>query len=246
MNAHDADRSDRRDEPFDEEPFDEEPWEQEVARLLANLPEVEPPPGFFEAAIDRPPHHFGRAVVGALGATLAALVGAVVMGVIGPGQAELSLDWMADRHAVAASAMRSGAASVSPKSLVGGDAQLVEETDDSLDLPTKYERRASFLVEDLRQAVYSRGDDAVTVFEQPGRVDTDALVADGLVPLRGTPAWYDPARELMVVETTEAAVAVVGLDEREMMEVLADAEPRRTRAIEAAISELTSQLGFPE
>lgn len=229
-------------------PWEEEPWEREIAQLLATLPEVEPPPGFFESAIDRPPHHFGRAVVAALGVTAAVFIGAAVFGVIGPGRAEFSLDWMADRNEVAATAMRTGAVSVSPKTLVGGDpnARMVESSEDSLDMPSGYEHEGDFLAKDLRQAIYSRGDDTVSVFEQPGRIDVEALRDDGLIPLPETPAWFDPGRQLMVVETTDSAVAVVGLDQAEMIEVLADAEPRRATALEATISELMTQLGFPD
>lgn len=235
-------------DPEEDVPWEEEPWEQEIAQLLATLPEVEPPPGFFESAIDRPPHHSGRVLAAALGVSVTVFASAVVFGFVGPGQAELSLDWMTDRHETVETALRSGQASITPNVFVGADLdmRMVEPGEDPLGMPSGYEREVDLLTEDLRQAIYSRGVEAVSVFEQPGRIDTDALAADGLVPLPDTRAWYDPQRQLMVVETTDSAVAVVGLDEADMIEVLADAEPRQASAIEAAISELTAQLGFPD
>ncbi|MEZ5225574.1 MAG: hypothetical protein R2710_02580 [Acidimicrobiales bacterium] len=79
------------------------------------------------------------------------------------------------------------------------------------------------VTEDLRQAVYSHGSDAVSVFEQPGRADFDALGVEGIRDFDGVDAWVDERRELMIVETTDAVVAVVGLQPDEMAAVMADA-----------------------
>ncbi|MEZ5376299.1 MAG: hypothetical protein R2733_07250 [Acidimicrobiales bacterium] len=232
--------------------FEEEEWEHEIARLLGSLPEVEPPPGFLEAAIDRRPLHAGRVAVGALSLSAMALVGVAVFGLVGPGRAEFSLDWLTSRHATVAAGMRSSSstsAAVSLDALLAGDPSVVvadQPSDDPLDLPSEFEHEADLVTEDLRQAVYSHGSDAVSVFEQPGRADFDALGVEGIRDFDGVDAWVDERRELMIVETTDAVVAVVGLQPDEMAAVLADARPRREGTFDATVGALMAELGFPE
>lgn len=60
--------------------FEEEPWEQEVSRLLSLMPEIEPPPGFIDALIDRRPRYGGRGALLAIGLTSAIGVGLYVSG----------------------------------------------------------------------------------------------------------------------------------------------------------------------
>ncbi len=231
--------------------WEEEDWEHDIARLLGSLPEVEPPPGFLEAAIDHRPLHAGRAAVAAVGVTAAALIGVVAFGVVGPGRAEFSLDWLTSRHAAVAAGLPSGAspsASISLDALMASDpsVEMVDLSSDPLDLPSDFEHEADLVTEDLRQAIYSHGNEAVSVFEKPGRADFEALGPDGLRRFDGTEAWVDEGRQLMIVETQDSVVAVVGLKPAEMAEVLADARPRAENPLNATVGALVAELGFPE
>ncbi len=230
---------------------EEEAWEHHVARLLGSLPAVEPPPGFLESAIDHRPLHGGRAAVAALGATVVALSCVVVLGVVGPGRAELSLDWLTSRHAAVAAGLNAGS---SPSAAISFDAlmasnpgvEMAEPASDPLSMPSDYEHEADLLTEDLRQAVYSHGNEAVSVFEQPGRADFEALGSEGIRRFDGIDAWVDEERQMMVVETQDGVVAVVGLEVDEMADVLADARPHPEGTLDATVGALMAQLGFPE
>ncbi len=123
---------------------------------------------------------------------------------------------------------------------------MAEPSGDPIELPSIYEHEADLVSEDVRQAVYMHGNDAVSVFEQPGRADFDALGVAGIRDFDGVDAWVDEQRRLMVVETQDSVIAVVGLDVAEMSEVLADARPRPEGSLESAVGALVAELGFPE
>ncbi len=229
---------------------EEEDWEHDIAAMLGSLPDVEPPPGFIEATIDHRPRHGGRAALGAISLTSVALLGVAAFGVVGPGRAEFSLDWLTTRHAAVAAGLdgSSSTAVLSLDAVMASDpnVEMAEPSTDPLALPSDYEHEADLLTEDLRQAVYSRGDEAVSVFEQPGRADFEALGRDGIRNFDGVEAWVDEGRQLMIVETQDSVVAVVGLESDEMASVLADARPRPEGTFSAAVGALMAQLGFPE
>ncbi len=231
--------------------WEEEDWEHDISRLLASMPEVEPPPGFIAAAIDRRPRHGGRVALGALVGSSCALVAVAVFGLVGPGRTELSLDWLTSRHEAVAEGMESSGSSSAALSLdalmaADPDVEMAEPSGDPLDMPSEFEHRADLLTEDLRQAVYSHGDEAVSVFEQPGRADFDGLGAEGFREFDGVDAWVDEGRQLMIVETQDSVVAVVGLELDEMEAVLADARPRPASSFESAVGALVAELGFPD
>ncbi len=233
----------------DDVPLTEEDWELEIAGLLAGLPLVDPPPGFIDAAIDRRPKHARRIAIAAVAASGTLVVASVVFGMVGPGRVAPSLDWITARHSdVAAAALSGSTADLELRSVLASDpeTQVTDVDDEPLDLPDDYEHRADLLTEDLQQAVYAHGDETVSVFVQPGKADFDSLGRDRLRRFGSVTAWVDETKGLMVVETSDGVVTVVGLTTDEMAAVLSDARPVPADPWSAAARELTAQLGFPD
>lgn len=223
----------------------EEPWEQDIAELLSELPPVEPPPGFLESMIDRPPLHARRLALGSLGMSMALVVGAVALGMFGPGRVAPPLDWVSERHR----AVQGGAgARVSLEALVAVDPriEMSEPDDPPVSLPADFEHRVDLRTEDLQQAIFAHGDETVSVFAQPGRVDFDALGRDRVRRVDGVEVWIDDAAGIMIVETDDSVVTVVGLSMLEMTQLLSAIERPTNGVWTSAAQRLAGQLGFPE
>lgn len=214
--------------------FDEEPWEAEIAGLLGQLPSVEPPPGFMAKAVDHRPMFAGRTIVG-FGLVAAALViGATALGGFDRQHVVPELDSLAARHSAA---------------LVEGEALLDEgqTRKPPVSLPGSYEDRGSREEDDVSQSVYANQGDAISVFSQDGQVDWSRLPAEGIDDVHGNKAWVDPDRGVLVFESGDSAVTIVGLTSTDLSELL-DRLPRSsggwlTRFSEAANS-LSAELGF--
>ncbi len=213
------------------DPFTEEPWEADLGAMLAGLPPVEPPAGFIDGAIDHRPLGAGRILGGLLAATIA-LVGLVAAtGVIERSAVVPPIDDLVARHDLAARAglpADEGAASSA-------------EVHSPFALPDGFRREGTLAAEDLRQAVYARGDESVSVFVQDGPVAWSALPDGGRAELGGLPAWVDGDRGIAIIETGGSTVTVVGMDREELDRVL-EGVPRSSSGLGTRFGELAEAL----
>ncbi|MGI9595759.1 MAG: hypothetical protein ACR2QK_06350 [Acidimicrobiales bacterium] len=217
----------------------EEQWEADIGALLGRMPAVDPPPGFIASAIDHRPLYAGRILVGLLGVTLLALLGVVVTDAAGRSRVAPELDDLAQRHDVAVRAGVLGSLS----------ADVDYRVDTGVDMPDGFERTRNLAAEDLRQAVYARDDQSVSVFVQDGRLRWDQLPADGLTEIDGLPAWVDENRRFVVVETNTKTVTIVGLssaDVGDVLETLPRTGPSFLDRTRSTVNAITGQLGFPD
>ncbi len=224
--------------------FEEEGWESEISTLLASLPLVEPPPGFLERAVDHRPLFALRGTVALLcGATLA-LFGVTQVGGLDRHEVVPPVDDLLQRHATAEVAMHDGTLE-SGQGLVRGD----DGASPPLSLPGSLEPQGHIQGGHQDQTLYADDGDAVSVFSQPGRVDWEELPSDGMETLGGVPAWVDPEQELVLVESADAAVTIVGLSPAELVGPL-QTLPRRSRGAAAWLREtasaISAQLGFAD
>lgn len=235
----------------EQNPWPDEPWEREIGELLGSLPtSIEPPPGFIASAVNVPPLHTARVVGAVVAASMVAVALAVGVGdrwLVAP-----SVDELAERH-VAAEAV------FLPDSSTAGGATLgsVDEDDDEMaewvmSAIDGYERAGTVASDELPQAVYRRPGEAISVFTLDGPVDWDALDPGGRERVGGAQAWSDDERSVTVIETSDGAVAVVGIGPTEVLAAVAgaapaDPPPERTvldRAGDLATS-IADHLGFP-
>lgn len=96
------------------------------------------------------------------------------------------------------------------------------------------ERTALYDGDDLTTVVYTDGSGDVTVYEQPGRVDWDALPPGSLLPVGSIRAWVrDGSPAVLVAEIGDLVVTLVG-DDRERVEQMAQTleAPRRTSTVD--------------
>lgn len=219
-------------------PFEEEPWEAQIGSMLAGLPDVDPPTGFFDAALDHRPMYAGRVFTGLMAVTVVALVASISTGILGRTEITPSVDDLASRHS---STVQAGVFGTSET-----DVDYRIET--SVSMPDGFERTRNIAAEDLRQAVYARGDESVSVFVQEGRVQWEALPEAGLTEVDGMTAWFDQTRRITVVEASDNVVTIVGLsiDEAAMvLESVPNGERSPMERVHDAINAITSQLGYP-
>ncbi|MDA3038038.1 MAG: hypothetical protein O3C27_00680 [Actinomycetota bacterium] len=205
---------------------------------------VEPPPGFLEKAVDRRPLFALRGTVALLcGATLA-LFGVTQIGGLDRHEVLPPVDDLIERHATAEVAMHDGTLEAD-ETLVRGD----DEDSPPLSLPGSLQQQGRIEGSDPDQMLYADDDDAVSVFSQPGRVDWEELPRDGMETLGGVPAWVDSEQELVLVESADAAVTIVGLSPAELVGPL-QTLPRRSRGAAAWLREtasaISAQLGFAD
>ena len=130
------------------------------------------------------------------------------------------------------------------------DEMLVHDDDHPpLSLPGSLEQQGRIEGAEPDQTLYADDDEAVSVFSQPGRVDWEELPRDGMETLGGVPAWVDPEQELVLVESADAAVTIVGLSPAELVGPL-QTLPRRSRGAAAWLREtasaISAQLGFAD
>ncbi len=220
----------------------EEAWETEIGALLGALPDVEPPAGFIEAALDHRPLGALRTLAGLSFAVVVAAAASLVVGA-GGGRIFPQVDDLSERHVAAAAGYGrddgesgeragTGAPTAPSKSLVSRG----------------YERAATIDSAELRQAVYARDGEVVSVFEEVGELDWDRLPAAGRTTLAGTEVWIDEERAITVVETRDGVVTIVGLSPDEVRELIVDL-PTEAPSLAGRVDELAAtiarQLGFP-
>ncbi len=213
------------------DPMIEEPWEAELGARLRALPPVEPPAGFIDAAIDHRPLYAGR-ILAALATTTVLLVALVAgTGVVERAGVVPPIDDLVVRHDVTA---RAGFASEADEDETPGN-------DSPLTLPDGLEKAGTVTAEDLRQAVYARGDESVSVFVQDGRVDWSGLPEGGLTDLDGLPAWVDGGRRIAIIEAAGSTVTVVGLAPDELQRTLQET-PRASTGLGERIGDLADAV----
>ncbi len=218
--------------------FDEEPWEAQIGSMLAGLPDVEPPTGFIDSALDHRPLYSGRTFAALMAVSVVAMVGSVATGVLGRAEVTPSVDDLASRHTTTVQAGVFGTSET--------DVDYRIET--SVDMPDGFERTRNIAAEDLRQALYARGDESVSVFVQEGRVQWESLPEAGLTEVDGMTAWFDEARRITVVEASDNVVTIVGLPIEEaalVLETVPDREVSPLDRVQDAVNAITSQLGYP-
>ena len=212
-------------------PVDEEPWEAEVGVMLGRLPDVEPPAGFLDAAIDHRPLHAGRTLGALLLATIALIALVSATGVIERSAVVPPIDELVVRHDLAA---RAGLPA-------DGDGPAETGAGSPLALPDGFQHEGELAAEDLGQAISARGDESVSVFLQAGPVAWSSLPDDRLTELGGLPAWVDAERRIAVIETGESTVTVVGLAPGELDRILRDV-PRPSSSLGVRIEALAEAV----
>ncbi|MEM9564827.1 MAG: hypothetical protein AAGA93_19550 [Actinomycetota bacterium] len=244
------------------ESMTEEPWEGEVGKLLGELPSVDPPDGFIDRAVDRRPLNAGRtmAALGLLTAVLALL--STVGDAVRPAEVVPEIEDLVARHDLAATVgLSSDNADAADRDDPGeaadaGDAAPAGSTGDADDtgdaamdrghrpfsLPAGFEAEGEVTVEDVRQAVYARGDEAVSVFVQEGRVDWSALPADRLGRLGELRAWVDQQRAISVIEVDGSIVTVIGLQPAELDEAIQETAAGRGRSLGERATDLAEAV----
>lgn len=221
----------------------EEDWEREVAALLAELPPVEPPVGFIDLALDHRPLFALRALAGLTATAAVAFVVSFALGAFGAPLVVPELNALAAQHALVGSPdFTDRSQEVDGFLVVDEDAGAPLETSGELDL------RATLIAEeDLRQAVYARQGESVSIFSQPGRVDYDDLPPGDRVMIDGVLAWVSPDDDVVVLEAAESAVTIIGLSSREVEAAIEDI-PRQSRVdgLAGVVNAITRELGFPD
>ncbi len=213
------------------DPLTEEPWEAELGARLRGLPPVEPPAGFIDAAIDHRPLYAGRILVALATATVVLTSLVVGTGMVDRAGVVPPIDDLVVQHDVTARAGFSAEDGEGPAAGV----------ESPLMLPEGFEQAGTVAVEDLRQAVYARGDESVSVFVQDGRVDWSGLPGGGLTDLNGIPAWVDGDRRIAVIEAAGSTVTVVGLAPDELQRALEET-PRASTGLRERIGDLADAV----
>ena len=219
--------------------MNEEPWEDDIGALLRGMPEVEPPSGFFDAALDHRPLYSGRLMAGLVVLSAIAVTLAVATGAVGKSRVSPEIDELASRHSVGVEAGVFGI----------GDTIVDERIPTPVEMPEGFERSRNIAAKDLGQAIYSRGDEAVSVFVQEGQVNWDSLSSDGRMEIDGLQVWVDPNRAITVVGTTDDVVTIVGLPAEDLETVLAEVPrtgPTLGQRIHDLVAAITEQLGYPD
>ena len=191
---------------------DDEP-DEALRRLLRDLPEVEPPDGFFDGLI-RTRRRKARAVV-VSGLVAAGVVGALVVaeatGITG--DADPEMDALAARHAT----------------------MMTSEVEDGAmdDMPAPYQvperlgplqpGAAMLHDDDVVQIVYGGDGRYVSVFEEPGDFEDEAMELE-LTPLRveGVSAWRAEDGSIVVHRRDVLYVLVGDVDTDDVADIVAD------------------------
>ncbi len=225
---------------------DEEPWEREIQDLLGSLPSIEPPQGFIAKALNRRPLFAGRlglsfavAAIGVVGASLAT-------GWFGPHEVVPELASITQQHEMSSANLLGGLSTVSSPLFEAVDS---EDATTPVTLPSSWARAASYSSDDLTQALYAEGDEAVSVFAERGRVAWGGMSESGRTTINGYPAWVDPDEKIVVLQAANSVVTVVGLTPDEVANLLGDLpdEPEGlwNTALDVA-NGLATSVGFPD
>jgi hypothetical protein len=215
---------------------------EDVRRLLQGLPEVDPPEGFYEHLIRRKRNR-ARAVV-VLGLIAAAVGGAIVVaeatGVTG--EVEPTMVDLVSRH----------------EDMMEDDGQADGESPADVGAPYQVPDRigpfspgmAVRHPDDVVQVVYGLDGDYLSVFEQAGDLDEDALGGNFTrLHLRGVRAWESEDGETIVVRRSDVVYVLVGdIDHDaipELIEDLPDARPMGVwERARDAMDDLVDTFGF--
>jgi hypothetical protein len=188
---------------------------EDVRRLLQGLPEVDPPDGFYEHLI-RKKHNRARAVV-VLGLVAAAVGGAIVVaqatGVTG--EVEPTTGDLISRHE----------ALMAQEEVEGvGDAEVGAPYQVPRHVGPFQPGMAVRHPDDVVQIVYGVDGDYLSVFEQAGDLDEDAL--DGnytRLHIRGVRAWESEDGATIVVRRSDVVYLLVGdIDPDDIPEIIDD------------------------
>ena len=226
------------DEPTDvTEPDDGE----DVRRLLGALPEVAPPDGFFDELIRR--RHRRARMVAVVGLAAAGVVGAIVVaqatGITG--DVEPPMGELAARHSVLMT--EDVSAEGEPADEVGAPYQVPDH------LGSLSPGMALFHPDDVVQVVYGEDGHYVSLFEQVGELQDDAMDND-LTPLhiRGVAAWQAEDGSIIVRRAEVVYVLVGDIDPDDVTEVIADLPDARplglARRIGDAMDDLVDAFGL--
>ena len=115
--------------------------------------------------------------------------------------------------------------------------------------PDGFEQAQNITTEDLRQTLYARGEDSVSVFVQEGRVQWNALPPSGLTEIDGLQVWVDETQQWTVVETPDGVVTIVGLPIDDVSQVLAEVPrtgPGLGDRVHDLVKAVTEQLGYAD
>ncbi len=223
----------------------EESWEDEVAAALAGLPLVEPPAGFIAEAVDHRPLFAGRLLVGLTGVAMLTFGLWYVTGAFGRPGIVPELRTLTARHAAA---QAGGSEGVNPVSSSGFEEVAPEFSETPLRTTDDMDLRATFIAEsDLVQVLYAHERQPVSIFSQPGRVKFDELPEGERVMIDGVLAWVDPDASVVVLETADSAVTIVGLSAAEVADAVQEIPHRsKTAGFTDLVNSITRELGFPD
>lgn len=205
----------------------EEPWEAEISALLGGLGAVDPPEGFLERAVDRPPVAAGRVVAGLVAALVAVTGIAAATGWTSSANS-ISPDFTAleTRHRTVAP-VEPSAATVDDEMLPPGVPAGFVVVDRLDGAPWDHE-------------VVQRARGTVSVFRQPGSLDVTGL--DGTWERIGSTEVFVAADGVAMFEHDDEVLVVVGLEPDELVEP----EPSTiTDRLGDVVVDLTRELGFP-
>lgn len=227
----------------------EEEWEASISAMLSGLGPVDPPDGFMARALNHRPLYAGRTTLGLGAFALFAMAMAVGLGGLKSSGVVPKVDSMAEQHSlVAASFFGPFQSEQLPETDPGGQDELIAQLP-QMKLPSGLEPKAFFEGVDFQQALFSgtdAGNDAVSIFHQPGLVDFSELPADGLMKIEGVPAWVDAEKSITVLQARDEAVVIVGLSADEVSNVVRSVpRPNTIDKITEAMNTITSHLGFP-
>jgi hypothetical protein len=178
--------------------------DEAVRRLLAGLPEVTPPDGFFDDLI-RARRRRARIIAGA-GLAAAGVAGAVVVahvtGITGRVDPEMAL--LADRHATIV------AVDVEVPGQMPGD-ELPAPYQAPAELGGMRRGMAVFHPDDVVQVVYGDDGNYLSVFEQAGDLDDGAMEGDvSPVAAPGVDAWRTEDGSAVIVRRSDVVYVLMG------------------------------------
>lgn len=214
-----------------------------MRRLLRGLPEVSPPEGWFDDLI-RSRRRRARAIALA-GLAAAGMVGAMVVaqatGIYG--DVEPAMDDLAERHEQVMTVPAESIRGEMPADEVPAPYQAPEQVGEL------QRGMAVWHADDVVQLVYAADGQYVSIFEQVGDLDRDAMAAD-LTPagVSGVDAWWTESGTLVVRRSDVVYVIVGDLDPDEVRAVVVDLPDARpmgmTRRIGDAMDDLVNAFGL--
>jgi len=217
--------------------------DDEMRRLLRGLPEVSPPDGWFDDLI-RSRRRRARAIALA-GLAAAGMVGAMVVaqatGIYG--DVEPAMDDLAERHAEVMTVPAQSLRGEMPADEVPAPYQAPEQVGEM------QRGMAVWHTDDVVQLVYASDGHYVSVFEQAGDLDLDAVTVDlTSAGVAGVDAWWSDDGALVVRRSDVVYVVVGDLDPDDVRAVVVDLPDARpmgmSRRIGDAMDDLVNAFGL--